>query len=250
MQRYLTSRAHRARHVRDLLRAQILSSQYSDRVLPSEDALAREFGVGRNVVREALALLVRENLVRRSQGVGTRPKAHIVVHELNSLRAIAEEGGVPEAATVHYRLLAWEPVPATPALAVALGVTETAEVLLWERLTVADEPIVLWTSHLPADLGLECPPAVTPSSGGGTFTYLEAHGVDIGHARVRTGATAADPAVAALLDVEPGAPVMVQHRHTITREGAVVEIATGYYRHDRTYLLNDYERSPRQRVPA
>ena len=245
MERYLTTRAHRARLVRDTLRGRILAGEYGDRVLPSELELEREFGVGRNVVREGLAMLVRENLLRRSQGVGTHPTAHIVVHELNSLRAIAEEGGAPDVDTVHYRHLAWERIAATAAIATALGVDAGDPILMWERLTIATEPIVLWTSYLRSDQGLRRPPATTPGQGGGTFSYMEEHGIDVERAQVRTGATAADPGVAELLEIEPGAPVMVQHRRTISRDGTVIEIATGYYRHDRMYLLNDYHRPQR-----
>lgn len=240
---YLTRRAHRARLVRDVVRAQIVDGRYDGTPLPSEDQLATQFGVGRNVVREALAMLVAEGLLRRDQGIGTRARTQMVVHELNSLRAIAEDGADPRAQPVSYRHLAWDVVPAAPAVAAELGVEVGTDVLLWERITQTHEPMVLWSSYLPADLGLARPADVTPTEGGGTFAYLEAHGVQIGVARVRTGATAADPAVAEALDIATGAPVMVQHRRTLTPQGRVIELATGYYRHDRIYLLTDYGRA-------
>jgi GntR family transcriptional regulator len=240
---YLTRRAHRARLVRDLLRARIVDGRYHGGPLPSEEQVAVEFAVGRNVVREALGMLVTEGLLRRDQGIGTRARTHVLVHELNSLRAIAEDGAGPDAQRVSYRHLAWDEVPAAPAVADELGLMPGSRVLLWERLTQTGEPIVLWSSYLPTDLGLTRPADVTPTAGGGTFAYLEQHGVRIGIARVRTGATLADPAVAEALDVRTGAPIMVQHRRTLTPEGRVIELATGYYRHDRIYLLNDYGRT-------
>jgi GntR family transcriptional regulator len=240
---YLTRRAHRARLVRDVLRARMVDGAYEGVGLPAEEQIAAEFGVGRNVVREALSMLVAEGLVHRHQGVGTRARSDVLVHELNSLRAIAEEGADPASRRMFYRHLAWEQVPASPAVAAELSILPGAEVVLWERLTQTPEPIVLWSSFLPADLGLPRPDGITPAEGGGTFAYLEQHGVPIGVARVRTGATTADPAVAEALDIETGAPVMVQHRRTSTPDGRVIELATGYYRHDRIYLLNDYGRA-------
>jgi len=240
---YLTRRAHRARLVRDGLRARIVDGDYQGGALPPEDQVATEFSVGRNVVREALAMLVGEGLVRRDQGIGTRARNPVLVHELSRLRAIAEEGGDPTADRVFYRHLAWEQLPASPAVAAELGLDPGADVVLWERVTHAREPIVLWSSYLPASLGLPRPAEVTATEGGGTFAYLEQHGVQIGVARVRTGATTADAALAEMLEISPGAPVMVQHRLTSTPEGRPLELATGYYRHDRLYLLNDYGRA-------
>lgn len=240
---YLTRRAHRARLVRDVLRARIVDGTFHEAGLPPEDRIAAEFAVGRNVVREALAMLVAEGLIRRAQGVGTRARTEVLVHELNHLRAIAEEGADPAASRVFYRHLAWETAPASPAVAAELGVTAGDEVVLWERLTQTPEPIVLWSSYLPGDLGLTRPEGVTPTEGGGTFAYLEQHGVRIGVAQVRTGATTADPAVAEALDIAAGAPVMVQHRRVVDPAGRVIEVATGYYRHDRIFLLNDYGRA-------
>lgn len=249
--RYLTRRSHRARLVRDTLRARILDGRYQSNILPSEDALASEFDVGRNVMREALAILVQERLLRRAQGVGTQPTSHVVVHELNTLRAIAEEGGHPEAATVSYRHLTWDELQAPAAIALEFRDHQPSNgndssthplVILWERLTLAPEPIVLWTSYLPHWLHLTHPGVITPSVGGGTFTYFEQHGIHIGHAQVRTGASSADEAVAELLQIPVGDPVLVQHRRTWDRDAHLIEIATGYYRHDRMYLLNDYQR--------
>lgn len=245
---HLDRRAHRARLVRDTLRAHILDGRYASGPLPPEEQLATQFGVGRNVVRAALALLVQERLLRRAQGVGTRPTAHVVVHELNTLRAIAEEGGAIEAETVSYRHLLWRSIPTPPPIAAEFGIGLDAPAILWERLTLGPEPMVLWTSYLPAGLGLTHPGEITPSAGGGTFAYLEQHDVRIGHAQVRTGATLADAAVAELLEIDEGDPVLVQHRRTISPEDRLIEIATGYYRHDRMYLLNDYERPTR--VPS
>lgn len=240
---YLDRRHHRARLVRDLLRGEVLEGRWSDVTLPTEDELARRFRVGRNVVREALALLVDERLLRRIPGRGTSPTAHVLVHSLNSLRGIAEDGrSNVDGSAVGYRLLAWEQVEPPEPIAEQLGVAPDEPVILWERLTVSPEPLVLWTSYLRGDLGLERPPALSGSLGGGTFAFFEQHGLSIEHAHVRTGAARADAAVAELLGMPEGEPTMVQHRQTILDDGRVVEVAAGYYRSDLIFVSNDFRR--------
>jgi GntR family transcriptional regulator len=64
-------RADRARQLADLLRREVLSSDFPDGVLPHEDELVAEYGASRNTVRQALDLLRGEGLVSRVPGVGT-----------------------------------------------------------------------------------------------------------------------------------------------------------------------------------
>jgi DNA-binding FadR family transcriptional regulator len=57
--------------VYDQLRAMILSGELSrGQRLPAEAALATQFGVSRGTIREALRLLVAENLIRTAKGQG------------------------------------------------------------------------------------------------------------------------------------------------------------------------------------
>ena len=236
--------------VRDLLRTEILDGRWVGGALPTEDDISARFRAGRNVVREALALLVEERLVQRVQGSGTRPTAHVMVHSLNSLRGIAEDGNSNvDGAPVQYRLLAWDTVAAPATIAEQLGVAEGEPVVFWERLTVGPEPLVLWSSWVRADLGLERPAEVTGSLGGGTFAFFEQHGLEVEVAHARTGAAQADPAVAELLGTVSGSPTMVQHRQTRLASGQVIEVAVGYYRSDLIFLSNDFRRPPRPGTP-
>ncbi|BEL38903.1 hypothetical protein Isolate57625_22580 [Mycobacteroides abscessus subsp. abscessus] len=58
-------RADQARLVADVLRHQIHAGGYAEGGLPSEHALAAEFFVSRNTVREALTTLKDEGLIER-----------------------------------------------------------------------------------------------------------------------------------------------------------------------------------------
>lgn len=241
---YLTRRHHRVRLVRDILRSEILEGRYVEVSLPTEEELARRFHTGRNVARLALSALVEERLIKRVQGRGTSSTTHVLLHSLNSLRGIAEDGQANiDGNTVTYQLLTWELVTPPMTVAEQLDVPPNTSVILWERLTVGKEPMVLWTSYLRNDQGLARPPQQTGSLRGGTFAYFESFGLEIDVAHVRTGAAPVDEGVAELLGVPVGGPAVVQHRRTILTDGTPVEVAIGYYRSDLIFLTNDFQRS-------
>ncbi|QZQ55717.1 GntR family transcriptional regulator [Curtobacterium sp. TC1] len=243
MPKYLERRHHRARLLRDMLRDELLRGDGGVATLPSEDELIRRHQVGRNVVREALDLLVSERLIRRVRGQGTEPTAHVIVHHLNQLRAIGEPGhSTVEGNAIHYRKLSWELVPAPQVVAENLLVPLGTPVIRWERITASRDPLVLWTSYFRSDLGLQEPGEETPGVDAGTWGFLEAAGIELGEAAVRTGAVPADPAVAELLSTEPSAPLLVQHRLLTDATGRPIEFAVGYYRGDLIVISNTLRR--------
>lgn len=64
--------------IADKLESLILSSGYTEEKLPSEQALAEQFSVSRNVVRESLKLLKERGLIESRNGTGsyiTKPEA-------------------------------------------------------------------------------------------------------------------------------------------------------------------------------
>ena len=60
------------RQLADLLTGQIRSGQYlPGDMIPSETGMAKEYGIGRPTVRQAMDVLVRKGLVERKRGSGT-----------------------------------------------------------------------------------------------------------------------------------------------------------------------------------
>lgn len=76
---FALSRANLYEQIADTLESWILANGYTeDGKLPSEQTLADEFGVSRNVIREALKLLKERGLVESRNGTGsyiTKPEA-------------------------------------------------------------------------------------------------------------------------------------------------------------------------------
>jgi GntR family transcriptional regulator len=58
--------------------------------LPTEEQLMTDFGVSRSVVREAFALLRREGLIDRLQGIGTIDNHYRIVSDLPETHGVIE----------------------------------------------------------------------------------------------------------------------------------------------------------------
>ncbi|GHA75272.1 transcriptional regulator [Streptomyces termitum] len=193
-------------------------------LLGNEIDLAGRLGLSRPTVRQALRTLVDKGLLVRRRGVGTQ-----VVHsrvrrplELSSLYDDLEAAGHRPGT----RLLVDRLEPATGPVAAALGLPEGTEVHYLERLRTAHgAPVARLRNHLPAGLvdtaGLEST---------GLYRLLRAAGPALHTARQSIGARAAAPEEAALLDEEPGAPLLTMERTTFDTTGRAVEFGSHLYR--------------------
>ncbi|MFR8548720.1 MAG: FadR/GntR family transcriptional regulator [Lachnospiraceae bacterium] len=115
---FALSRANLYEQIADTLESWILANGYTeDGKLPSEQALADEFGVSRNVIREALKLLKERGLVESRNGTGsyiTKPAAenlsdvisrmvamdHIDYLAIYEIRSILETAACQKAAQI------------------------------------------------------------------------------------------------------------------------------------------------------
>jgi GntR family transcriptional regulator len=139
--------------LKELLTDKIGSGEWTaGHKLPTEVQLASEFGVSRVTVRQAMQLLERGGLVERRQGAGTfvgRAKvAHNLMNVFNSGTDILRTGNSPKIRLHYVRR-----VKASASIATQLRLKTGDEVYELQRSCLADEePILLFTSWLPADL--------------------------------------------------------------------------------------------------
>ena len=124
-------------------------------LLPSEPQLCEDFGVSRTVVRQALAELENEGMVRRVKGKGTfvgHPKtSERLVHTLMGLyEDVQERGG-----EVRSEVLQRERVPASAEIAEKLDVEVGTDVVFLRRMRFVDEePWALSVAWLPEAAGV------------------------------------------------------------------------------------------------
>ena len=219
----------------DLFRDHIVTGHWEPgRPLPSEQAIGEFFGLSRTAVRQALAELQAEGLVRKEKGRGSfvrgPRRAEFVVQELRGFFDEMSEQG--KAVDTDVLLLETTVAPAEEAA--LLGIPTGSKVVQLDRLRRIDgEPICLARTLLPLPrfAGL----AGQDLSSSSLYEVLhDAFGVE-----PRTGwrtveATAADRTTAGLLGVRPGAPLLMLHSLNVDADGQPFEHFTAWYRADRT----------------
>jgi DNA-binding GntR family transcriptional regulator len=194
--------------------------------LDGELALAEQLGVSRPTLRRAIEYLVERGYLVRRRAVGTQvvhPKVRRPV-ELSSLYDDLAASRKNPRTTV----LSVARIPATDAVAYALGLGEGAEVLALERLRYADEkPLAVMRNWLPAGL-VELDAERLERAG--LYQLLRAAGVRLHLASQTIGAKAASAAEAELLAGHRGEPLLTMQRTAYNESGQPVELADHIYR--------------------
>jgi GntR family transcriptional regulator len=192
------------------LRARIDSGQYeAGGQLPSEDALAREFGVSRQTVNKALLRLRAEGLVRVERGIGTtvRELPMLTSHRIGRQDAVRREAGEARGAfQAELAELGYEPrsdvqvstEPAPAAVIEIFGLDDIPEghsrsggqrrakdghiaVIRSRKMFAGDVPVQLATGYYPADIATGTPIEQQDTGPGGTYSRL----AELGHAPVK-----------------------------------------------------------------
>lgn len=203
--------------------------------LDNEIQLARQLGLSRPTMRQALQYLVDKGLLVRKRGVGTQvvqAKFRRPV-ELTSLYEDLAGGGQRPSTVV----LSNTVEPATSTVANALGIVEGTNVVVLQRLRCAqDEPIARMTNYLPVTL-LDLPSEALEQHG--LYQLLRARGVRP-HAAVQTiGARTATTAEARLLHETKGAPLLTMERTAYDAHDRAIEHGSHIYRASRySFELN------------
>ncbi|MEV0066509.1 MULTISPECIES: GntR family transcriptional regulator [unclassified Amycolatopsis] len=229
-----------ARRVRDLLRAAIVHEEFPAGALPGEAELMLSFSASRQVIRDALALLREEGLVKRVQGTGTFSVASKVRHAFSHLH-----GPEPALERVSHQILAIAQEVAAPRVADRLGLPVGAECGVIEYLAVlGTEPYYACTAYVPLPLLGVVRHGRTVTE---WYSVYEAAGFELGVTDQAVEAIVADDEAGAVLDVPAGAPLMLFERLVRDRSGRPLEYAFARVRGDRIALLAQLPRHRRQR---
>lgn len=226
--------APRYRQVADVLQRRIAAGEpgFCKR-LPSERAIAEEFGLSRMTARQAVELLARRGTVYRRPGSGTFVASSRIVHTLQRLAGFSEQmraQGIEPSGRVLGVSLRGD-LPERVGGALRLGPDAAA----WRvrRIRFGDgEPLLLETFHVPAARfpGLD---RLDLDQHSLYDLMRERYGVDPVSAHEAIEPTACEAADARHLATRPGAPAIVVERTTFDAGGAPVEYARDLYRGDR-----------------
>jgi DNA-binding GntR family transcriptional regulator len=210
--------------------------------IPPEPVLARAYGVNRLTVREALASLARQGLVRRVQGVGSfvadTPTRHRIEHHIDAAEASLTVGMRREGHTVRQDLLETgvgppETVPGGPFPAFPGTVT-----ILWIRRWVDEVPWSLTLTWLPAIL-VERDVWFGPETS--LYELLEErYGLRMMRAERTFTATPAAPSDSEHLDVPTGSPLIVLSGGNVDQHGRRIAQVAHRIRGDRAEYTIDF----------
>lgn len=227
----------KARRLYLLLRDRILSGEDRPQSrLPSEPALATQYGISRVTVRRALDQLAGDGMIERRPGSGTfvsgrKATMPVVADFSNVLTHLVEMGRRTEV-----RLLSFSYIAPSAALTEALNLEPGERVQRSVRVRLIDgQPFSHLTTHVPERVGIsysEADLASTP-----LLELLERSGLVVERATQSIGASLAGPDVAAALDLEIGAALLSMTRVVFDPAGLGIEHLQALYRPDR-YALN------------
>ena len=197
--------------------------------VPSERELMVRFAVSRATVRQAIDALEREGILERRHGSGTFVAEHRVTSRLHLASFsddMARRGLVPTT-----QLLSAQRVAADDEVAAALTLAPGAPVARLERLRCADgRPMAYEMGDYPL---VRLPGLLEEDLTGSVYDLLRRryHRAPEGGEQL-VWAEAASVALARVLEVEVGAPLLVFRRTSLSR-GEPIERTTSWYRGDR-----------------
>jgi GntR family transcriptional regulator len=227
-----SSRLEKYRLIAITLAARIRKGAYDDAGLPGERDLAREFGVARVTIRNALRSLDDDGLVVRRERRGTM--------------ATSDRGAIPRRRVLRghvdkfldrgrkdvRKVLRFEWVVATPSISEALGLSVGDRVLRVLRVRSSEGTPLTYTEVLVPGRFTS---GITRSalSRKSFLQTLEESGVKIGVAEQIASAVAAPLEASIALCIPLHAPVLLLKRIIYDQNGERVQLFYGWYRAER-----------------
>ena len=203
--------------------------------LPSEHALAEQYGVNRHTIRRSLASLCSQGLVRISQGSGTYVEDFAV--DLALGKRVRHQQGLAQAGLRGSLVVLQEQtVRATATLATALQVPARSPLLQLRVIGQAEgQPLHVSERYFPLPR-FEGLAAVVRETGSITAGFA-AHGVaDYTRRESRITAELPDAAVAAELRQPATRPVLLVESLNVDLAGTPIEWARAWFAGDRVKL--------------
>lgn len=201
-----------------------------DEAIPTEKELAAAFQASRVTVRQAIQLLVDENLLYKVHGSGTYVKQQKIEHDIYRLQSFTEEiiklGKVPS-----NKLLTFTNMQPEEEIRDRLQLPAEAQVFYIKRLRCADDvPIILEETFMPIAMFPDLTEEIMMNS---KYAYLENKGFLIKErlGEIIPALPSAD--LMKLLEIKESAPILSMHLWAYLDNDIPFEYTKLYYRSDR-----------------
>lgn len=219
--------------IADQIRSQIASGEYAlgDRI-PTENELAKQLGVSRPTVRQALDLLTREERLVRIKGSGTFVAQPKLVHESTSFVTGYREESRKKNRTLHTRVVCLETQRASEQVRNALNLHADETVTRLTRIRHLENmydnaPVVYTTLYVPTKLFPEMPQFDFTSTS--FYDALDSRQLSVVHASRRLEIVMPPAEVAAGLGITPFEPAAYITSRGYTKDKLAVEYTESYY---------------------
>jgi len=216
------------------LRKKIMAREYvPGQLLPSERDLMQTYSVSRLTVREAINRLVAQGMVKKKQGKGTfvsEPTADHMVGSLNS----SSEAFLLKNYVVRTRVIESKVTVPTEKICNKLQIEdcENEKIFYLERVRYANhKPVAHIKCYLPYG-PIENIETIDFSVAALYRTLEDYYRLELYEAYEVIEAARVDEVSAELLELETGAPVLLNERTAYLKDGSIIEYEKVLYRSD------------------
>nr|MBF0683235.1 GntR family transcriptional regulator [Pseudomonas sp.] len=219
--------------VADVLRQRLRDNSYPVGIpLPGERELAKEFGVARVTIRSALTRLQEEGVVTRLRGQGTLPVDRTSEAPHSKIRGGLLESIVSFGHRTHTRLASVEWLQAPDTVCQALQIAPGSRVMRVVRVRKARHtPLQCTEVFLPESAGKLVEPHLWEDNP--LLSCLERAGYVFQEGEQELTAVNASAAVARMLEIQEGAPVLRINRVVFDGKGVPIQFLIGHYAPER-----------------
>ena len=204
--------------------------------LPPETELSQQFGVNRHTLRRAIELLRHEGTVRVEQGRGTFVIAAPITVAIGK-RVRFNESLKAQSVEPQWLILQVAKLPADARIAQSLNIASAATVVLYERVSLADQaPLSLARSYFPEAL---FPNLVAHCRAYHSISALFQTEYCCDHIRHSTRLSAHLPSSqdARILRMPTTTPVLLSESVNVDQQARVIEYGVTQFRGDRMELF-------------
>jgi len=202
-------------------------------LLPSERDLMQIYNVSRLTVREAINRLVAQGMVKKKQGKGTFVNEPTTEHMVGSLNS-SSEVFLLKNYVVKTKVIASKVTDPTPEIRQKLQMStdESEKIFFLERVRYANhKPVAHIKCYLPYG-PIENIENIDFSVAALYRTLEDYYRLELYEAYEVIEAASVGKISAALLEIEPGAPVLLNQRTAYLKDGRVIEYEKVFYRSD------------------
>lgn len=190
-------------------------------LVPAEPVLQADLKVSRATLRHALDILEREGLIERQRGRGTYIRHRRLAHNLTGLSSwtdqIRSTGASP---TTRELKITFE---IAPPRVVDLGVTGTDEVMVIDRVRLADDVPISWIrNYLPKEYVTDL--KISRLQFGSLYEALSEIGVKFARAEDTVTAELCGEEASNKLGIAVGEPTLCTARRSWSEQGSIAEV--------------------------